>query len=138
MIGRNSMLQMVQTFRCTPLTFQQSEFEYDILRNMSSVWSVIRTPTRNLWKPVMASFQIYYMLLTKKLKKPYDQKKWFLKGFHRIHHWQTIPPVDLYLISEKSIWKNQVWRTRFLICITLNFYCLCSLQKSILKLIFAG
>ena len=24
------------------------------------------------------------------------------------------PPVDLYLISEKSIWKNQVWRTGFL------------------------
>ena len=25
---------MVQTFYCTPLTFQQSEFEYDILRNI--------------------------------------------------------------------------------------------------------
>ena len=25
---------MVQTFHCTPLTFQQSEFEYDILRNI--------------------------------------------------------------------------------------------------------
>ena len=24
-------------------------------------------------------------------------------------------PVDLYLISEKSIWKDQVWRTGFLV-----------------------
>ena len=48
------------------------------------------------------------------------------------------PPVDLYLISEKSIWKNQVRRTRFLVYFKLDFYCLCSLQKSILKFIFAG
>ena len=26
-----------------------------------------------------------------------------------------LPPVDLYLISEKSIWKNQVQRTGFLL-----------------------
>ena len=49
-----------------------------------------------------------------------------------------LPPVDLYLISEKSIWKNQVQQTGFLVYFELNFYCLCSLQKSILKLIFAG
>jgi hypothetical protein len=36
------------------------------------------------------------------------------------------PPVDLYLVFEKSSWKNQVRRTGF------------SLQKSISKLIFAG
>ena len=51
---------------------------------------------------------------------------------------QSKPPVDLYLISEKSIWKNQVGRTGFLVYFKLNFYCLCSLQKSISKLIFAG
>ena len=52
---------------------------------------------------------------------------------------QDYSPVDLYLISEKnSIWKNQVWRTGFLVYFDLNFYCLCSLQKSISKLIFAG
>ena len=48
------------------------------------------------------------------------------------------PPVDLYLISEKSIWKNKVRRTGFLVYFKLDFYCLCSLQKSISKLIFAG
>ena len=46
--------------------------------------------------------------------------------------------VDLYLISEKSIWKNQVRRTGFLVYFELDFYCLCSLQKSISKLIFGG
>ena len=51
---------------------------------------------------------------------------------------RNYPPVDLYLISEKSIWKNQVWRTGFLVDFELDFYCLCSLQKSISKLIFAG
>ena len=43
------------------------------------------------------------------------------------------PPVDLYLISEKSIWKNKVRRTGFLVYFELDFYCLCSLQKSILQ-----
>ena len=39
------------------------------------------------------------------------------------------PPVDLYLISEKSIWKNQVRQTGFLVYFKLNFYCLCDLQR---------
>ena len=34
-------------------------------------------------------------------------------------------PVDLYLISEKSIWKNQVQQTRFLVYFELDFGCLC-------------
>ena len=34
--------------------------------------------------------------------------------------------------------KNQVQRTEFLVYFEPDFYCLCSLQKSILKLIFAG
>ena len=38
-------------------------------------------------------------------------------------------PVDLYLISEKSIWENQVGRTGFLVYFELNFYCLCSLSS---------
>ena len=42
------------------------------------------------------------------------------------------------MISEKSIWKNQVRRTGFLIHFELDFYCLCSLQKSILKFIFVS
>ena len=41
------------------------------------------------------------------------------------------PPVDLCLISKKSIWKNQVRRTGFLVYFELDFYSLCSLQKSI-------
>ena len=48
------------------------------------------------------------------------------------------PPVDLFLIIEKSSWKNQVWWTRFLVYFKLDFYSLFSLQKSISKLIFAG
>ena len=50
----------------------------------------------------------------------------------------SCPPVDLYLISQKSIWRNQVRQTGFLVYFKLDFYCLCSLQKSISKLIFAG
>jgi hypothetical protein len=42
------------------------------------------------------------------------------------------------LIFEKSNWKNQVRQTGFLVYFELDFYCLCSLQKSILKLIFTG
>ena len=34
--------------------------------------------------------------------------------FHPEPFW---PPVDLYLISEKSIWKNQVRQTGFLVYI---------------------
>ena len=49
-----------------------------------------------------------------------------------------LTPVDLYLISEKSIWKNPVRQIGFLVYFKLDFYCLCSLQKSISKLIFAG
>ena len=47
-------------------------------------------------------------------------------------------PIHLYLIFEKSSWKNQVRRTGFLVYFKLDFYSLCSLQKSISKLIFAG
>ena len=43
------------------------------------------------------------------------------------------PLLDLYLISEKSIWKNQVRQTGFLVYFELDFYCLCRLQKSIPK-----
>ena len=45
--------------------------------------------------------------------------------------------ICMYSISEKSIRKNQAQRTGFLVYLELDFYCLCSLQKSILKLIFA-
>ena len=40
------------------------------------------------------------------------------------------PPVDLYLIFEKSSLKNQVLQTGFLVYFELDFYCLCSLKKS--------
>ena len=33
----------------------------------------------------------------------------------------TSPPIDLYLISEKSSWKNQVQRTGFLVYLKLDF-----------------
>ena len=32
-----------------------------------------------------------------------------------------LPPVDLYLISEKSIWKNQLQQTGFLVCLNWIF-----------------
>ena len=41
-----------------------------------------------------------------------------------------LAPVDLYLIAEKSIRKNQVQQTAFLVYFKLDLYCLCSLQKS--------
>ena len=47
-------------------------------------------------------------------------------------------PIHLYLIFEKSNWKNQVRQTGFFVYFELDFYCLCRLQKSISKLIFAG
>ena len=46
---------------------------------------------------------------------------------------KALPPVDLYLIFEKSSWKNQVRQTGFLVYFELDFYCLCSLQKSIIN-----
>ena len=55
-----------------------------------------------------------------------------------VHLVQDLPSVLLYLIFEKSSLKNQVQRTGFLVYFVLDFYCLCSLQKSISKLIFAG
>ena len=48
----------------------------------------------------------------------------------------SIPPVYLCLVTEKPIWKNQVRRTGFIVYFEMNFYCLCSLQKLISKLIF--
>jgi len=39
---------------------------------------------------------------------------------------RKLTPVDLYLISEKSNWKNQVPQTGFLVYFKLDFYCLCS------------
>ena len=59
-------------------------------------------------------------------------------NLYKIKDWAVTTPVDLYLIYEKSIWKNQVGRTGFLVYSQLDFYCLRSMQKSILKLIFAG
>ena len=39
---------------------------------------------------------------------------------------------------EKPSLKNQVWRTEFLVYVELDFYCLCSLQKSISKFEFSN
>ena len=47
-------------------------------------------------------------------------------------------PTHLYVIFEKLSWKNQVRGTGFLVYFKLDFYCLCRLQKSISKSIFAG
>ena len=46
---------------------------------------------------------------------------------------EHLPPIHLYLIFKKSSWKNQVRRIGFLVYFQLDFYCLCSLQKSISK-----
>ena len=59
-------------------------------------------------------------------------------GIQYLRGQEENPTGDLYLISEKSIWKNHVQRTGFLVYFELDFYFLCSLQKSISKLIFAG
>ena len=42
----------------------------------------------------------------------------------------TIPPIHLHLIFEISSLKNPVHRTGFFVYFELDFYCLCSLQKS--------
>ena len=47
-------------------------------------------------------------------------------AINQINH--TLHSLDLYFISEKSIWKNQVRWTGYLVYFDLNFYCLCSLQ----------
>ena len=83
-------------------------------------YSIIRISLISIWEKLT------------KLKSNY-----FKKQFVLCHHFY-LPPVDLYLISEKSIWKNQVRRTGFLVYFQLDFYCLYSLQKSISKLIFGG
>jgi hypothetical protein len=48
--------------------------------------------------------------------------------------------VNWHFIWLSPCWSvlDQVRRTGFLVYIKLDFYCLCSLQKSISKLIFAG
>ena len=43
------------------------------------------------------------------------------------------PPIHLHLIFEISSLKNQVGRTGFFVYFNLDFYSLCSLQKSSLK-----
>ena len=50
--------------------------------------------------------------------------------------WRLCPPVVLYLISEKSIWKNQVRQTEFLVYFELDFYCLCIILKINFKVDF--
>ena len=51
-----------------------------------------------------------------------------LSDFHQTDESKiTIYPlVDLYLISEKSIWKYQDQQIEFLVCFKLDFYCLCT------------
>ena len=56
------------------------------------------------------------------------QNAWYFSTCMQLQ--SRLPPVDLYLISEKSIWKNQVRRTGFLVYFQPIFYCPCSLQKS--------
>jgi hypothetical protein len=73
--------------------------------------------------------------IDKLLKKSF---KWVMEADIKRLTCKVSPPVDLYLISEKSIWKNQVRQTGFLAYFELNFCSLCSLQKSISKLIFAS
>ena len=62
--------------------------------------------------------------------------KWQIKNYKRLSQSRYNRRfLHLYLISEKSSWKDQVWWTGFLVYFELDFYCLCSLQKSISKLI---
>ena len=62
--------------------------------------------------------------------------------FHELHPLDDAFQLQLQLHLPPDFWKinckNQVRRTGFLVYFKLNFYCLCSLQKSISKLVFAG
>ena len=101
---------------------------------LSAIWNRERSTSANIWKSlplIRAATALAPCVPTTVI--------WYWK-FHLEIFWENhvIPPVDLYLISEDSIWKNQVRQTGFLVYYELDFYCLCSLQKSISKLIFAG
>ena len=84
----------------------------------------------------MASKLLYFPTLdmvSEKLKKQNLLMTIELKKFYRASimtkrqknfYVEDTPPVDLYLISEKSIWKNQVKRTEFLVYFELDIYCL--------------
>ena len=47
---------------------------------------------------------------------------WLLFLLDRMFTLLTVTPVDLHLILEKSIWKNQVQRTGFLVYFKLKSY----------------
>jgi hypothetical protein len=57
-----------------------------------------------------------------------------LGSHHMVYLYNTLS----ILILKKSSWKKQVQLTGFLVYFQLKLYCLCKLQKSIWKLIFAG
>ena len=59
-------------------------------------------------------------------------------GVARVRSISTLTLCWSVLDFWKIIWKNQVRQTGFLVYFELDFYCLCSLQKSSSKLIFAG
>ena len=101
--------------------------------NVISIVHALVKPTlslgTNFWKMDLI-LNLAFTAIQSNIQLTYSRVPFGVRGL--------FPPVDLYLISEKSIWKNQVRRTEFLVYFKLDFYCLCSLQKSISKLIFAG
>ena len=99
--------------------------------NVISIVHALVKPTlslgTNFWKMDLI-LNLAFTAIQSNIQLTYSRGPFGVRGL--------FPPVDLYLISEKSIWKNQVRRTGFLVYFKLDFYCLCSLQKSISKLIF--
>ena len=56
-----------------------------------------------------------------------------LPDYHTIEVERVIPPIHLHLIFEISNLKNLVRQTGIFVYFELDFYCLCSMQKSCLK-----
>ena len=100
----------------------------------------------NLWTPLFSKKWTQFLsapqLHTPFKKGSYFLQSWslFVKNLHNIWYWKikclkiTVTPYP----SVLDFWKIKLeksWRTEFLVYFELDFYCLCSLQKSILKLI---
>ena len=63
---------------------------------------------------------------------------WMFLVKRKLRKNKQTPCWSVLLISEKINLEKSIRRTGFLVHFEQDFYCLCCLQKSILKLIFAG
>ena len=89
-----------------------------------------------LWRGETAQYLSWKIGCAKKAKRPISHVIWDFSPV--VWPFSDSCPIHLYLIFEISSWKNPVWGTGFLVYFEMDFYCLCSLKKTISKLIFAN